>query len=161
MKNNIKIMCTVTLNINEAQVRKLNPELTDMMSINRWAQQQMDNLIEDLIEEDNFAKEHLRPYTIEELHARIDEAEADIAAGRFISHEELMREMEEESARDKAEAKEKYLKPLTMAEINAMLDEAEANFAAGRGIPDEEVWREYDEECARERQELIEMAEAL
>lgn len=161
MQNNIKIMCTVTLNINEAEVRELNPSLTDMASINRWAQQQMDNLIEDLVDEYKFAKEHLRPYTIEELHERIDQSEADIAAGRFISHEELMREMEEESARDKAEAKEKYLKPLTMAEINAMLDEAEANFAAGRGIPDEEVWREYDEECARERQELIEMAEAL
>ena len=154
-------MCTITININEAQVRKVNPELTDMASINRWAQQQMDNLIEDLIDEDNFAREHLRPYTIEELHARIDQAEADIAAGRFRSHEEVMREMEEEIARDRAEAKEKYLKPLTMAEINSMLDEAEANFAAGRGIPDEEVWREYDEECARERQELIEMAEAL
>ena len=51
MQNNIKIMCTVTLNINEALVRRVNPSLTDMMSINRWAQQQMDNLIEDLLAE--------------------------------------------------------------------------------------------------------------
>lgn len=95
-------MCTVTLNIDEAQVRRVNPSLTDKESINRWAQQQMDNLIEDLVDEDRFAREHLKPYTIEELHERIVAAEADFAAGRFIDDDDVWREYDEERAREKA-----------------------------------------------------------
>ena len=38
-------------------------------------------------------------YTLQEMNALLDEAEADIAAGRTISHEEMMREWEEEIAR--------------------------------------------------------------
>lgn len=33
--------------------------------------------------------EQLKPYTIEELHARIDQAEADSAAGRYRTHDEV------------------------------------------------------------------------
>ena len=35
----------------------------------------------------------LTPYTIEELNARIDEAEEQIARGEVFSHEEVMAEM--------------------------------------------------------------------
>jgi len=41
----------------------------------------------------------LRPFTMEELNARIDESEAEIAAGLGTPHEEVMREMEEEIER--------------------------------------------------------------
>ena len=41
----------------------------------------------------------LRPYTMEELNARIDQAEAEIAAGLGTPHEEVMREMDEEIER--------------------------------------------------------------
>ena len=41
----------------------------------------------------------LRPFTMEELNARIDQAEADIAAGLGTPHEEVMREMDEEIKR--------------------------------------------------------------
>ena len=41
----------------------------------------------------------LRPFTMEELNARIDQAEAEIAAGLGTSHEEVMREMDEEIER--------------------------------------------------------------
>ena len=47
-------------------------------------------------------EESLKPYTIEEINAMIDESEADIAAGRTISHEEMMRQWEEELAREEA-----------------------------------------------------------
>lgn len=47
-------------------------------------------------------EETLKPYTIEEIHAMIAESEADIAAGRTISHEEMMRQWEEEIAREEA-----------------------------------------------------------
>ena len=43
--------------------------------------------------------EDLKPYTMEELRAMIEASEADIAAGRTYSHEEVMREWDEEIAR--------------------------------------------------------------
>ena len=45
----------------------------------------------------------LKRYTKEELNAMLDLAEADIAAGRTTSHEELMLEWEEELAREEQE----------------------------------------------------------
>lgn len=45
----------------------------------------------------------MKRYTKAELNAMLDEAEADIAAGRVTDHEELMREWEEELAREEQE----------------------------------------------------------
>ena len=50
-----------------------------------------EKLIEESREEE---KEHLTPYTMEEINAWIDESEADFAAGRYISNEEMNRRME-------------------------------------------------------------------
>ena len=47
--------------------------------------------------------ENLKPYTIEELHARIAEAEANIAAGKTIPHEEVMRRSREKLAQRRKE----------------------------------------------------------
>ena len=41
----------------------------------------------------------LRPFTMEELNARLDQAEAEMAAGLGTPHEEVMREMDEEIER--------------------------------------------------------------
>jgi hypothetical protein len=41
----------------------------------------------------------LRPFTKEELNARIDQAEAEIAAGLGTPHDDVMREMDEEIER--------------------------------------------------------------
>ena len=40
-------------------------------------------------------QEHLAPYTMEEINAWIDEAEADFAAGRCLTAEEANREVRE------------------------------------------------------------------
>ena len=45
----------------------------------------------------------LKRYTKEEINAMLDEAEADIAAGRVSDHEDVMREWEEELAREEQE----------------------------------------------------------
>ena len=96
MQNNIIIMCTVTLNINEAEVRELNPSLTDMASINRWAQRVMD----DFIASRRRSKEQPKPYTMEEIHAMIAESERQIAAGQYQDFDEAMDEIEAELARE-------------------------------------------------------------
>lgn len=41
----------------------------------------------------------LKPYTMEEINAMLDEAEANFAAGKGIPDEEVMREWDEEIAR--------------------------------------------------------------
>ena len=41
----------------------------------------------------------MRRYTMDEINAMLDEAEAEIAAGGGIPHEEVMREWDEEIAR--------------------------------------------------------------
>lgn len=50
-----------------------------------------EKLIEESREEE---EERLTPYTMEEINAWIDESEADFAAGRYISNEEMNRRME-------------------------------------------------------------------
>ena len=90
MQNNIKIMCTVTLNINEAEVRELNPSLTDMASINRWAQRVMD----DFIASRRRSKEQLKPYTMAEIDAMLDEAEAAFEAGDYLTQDEVFHHRE-------------------------------------------------------------------
>lgn len=42
----------------------------------------------------------LRPFTPEELNARIDQAEADIAAGRVIDDDDVWADFDEELARE-------------------------------------------------------------
>ena len=48
----------------------------------------------------------LRPFTMEELNARIDQAEADIAAGLGIPDEEAWDDLEEELALQEKEERE-------------------------------------------------------
>ena len=49
-------------------------------------------------------EEKLKPYSIEEINAMIEQSECNIAEGRVTSHEEMMREWEEELAREEQEA---------------------------------------------------------
>lgn len=94
-------MCTVTINIDEAQVRKVNPALTSKEDITRWAQQLVDACIADLAEAEDYPlPEGVKPYTIEELHARIDKAERDSAEGRVRDFDDFMRELRQEFAEE-------------------------------------------------------------
>ena len=43
-------------------------------------------------------EEHLKPYTIEELHTRIAQSERDFAEGRYRDIDDLFREWDEEEA---------------------------------------------------------------
>lgn len=43
-----------------------------------------------------FTESELRPYTIEEINARIDQAERESVLGLGIDTEEMLREMDEE-----------------------------------------------------------------
>ena len=43
-------------------------------------------------------EENQKPYTMEEIHAMIEASQADIAAGKTYSHDDVMREWDEEMA---------------------------------------------------------------
>ena len=67
-------------------------------------------LIEEMKGYLNGSEENLKPYTMEEINAMIDESEAEIAAGLGTPHEDVMREWDEEIARMEQEE-------LEMAEV--------------------------------------------
>lgn len=91
-------MCTVMLNIDEALVRRINPSLTDRDAITCWMQRLMDNMIDNLTASFD---DPMKPYTIKEIHAMLNEAEADFAAGRFVDDDDVWREYDEITAREK------------------------------------------------------------
>lgn len=93
-------MCEVTLKINENQIHKINPNLKDLGAITRWVQRLVDVRIADLVE--IRSRENLKPYTMEELHARIDQAMRESAAGLGQDFDEFMDELEEEFAKEDA-----------------------------------------------------------
>lgn len=58
------------------------------------AMRQLDNYLSRLNKQAAIKVEKLRPYTLEELDARIDEAEAEIEAGEVMTNEEVFANME-------------------------------------------------------------------
>lgn len=59
----------------------------------RWVGE---HLIEQANKQEKEQGYDLTPFTMDEINAMLDEAEADFEAGRGIPHEQVMREMDEE-----------------------------------------------------------------
>lgn len=59
----------------------------------RWVGE---HLIEQANKQEKEQEYDLTPFTMDEIDAMLDEAEADFEAGRGIPHEQVMREMDEE-----------------------------------------------------------------
>ncbi|MBR5910878.1 MAG: hypothetical protein IKZ55_02750 [Bacteroidales bacterium] len=72
-------MCTVSINIDEAAMRRINPLLTSRESISRWLQHQVDLMVEDMILDDHettgldASDMLLHDVTVEELYAIIEQ----------------------------------------------------------------------------------------
>jgi hypothetical protein len=62
-------MCTVTLNIDEALARKVNPALTSMEAITRWAQQLVDSALHPKATISNPRRQSPTAHTDEEIRA--------------------------------------------------------------------------------------------
>ena len=54
-----------------------------------------------VMQADKVENPDLKPYTMDEINAMLDEAEAEIAAGKGIPHDEVMRRQREKLARMK------------------------------------------------------------
>ena len=48
-----KVMCTITVDIDERTLRGVNPNLSDIAAIRNWAQKLIDCRIQEMLEEDN------------------------------------------------------------------------------------------------------------
>ena len=87
-------MCTVTINIDEPKMRRINPKLTTRESINQWVQQWVDTLLEEYVSDSP-----LPPcsYTEEEMMAICDQRMEALLSGKAttIPHEEVMRRIRE------------------------------------------------------------------
>ena len=53
MKSKDKAMCTVTVNVDEAMLKELDPNLSDKTAIRKWVQQLIDLRIQQMIAEDD------------------------------------------------------------------------------------------------------------
>ena len=87
-------MCTVTLNINESAIRKFNPALSSHEAINRWAQHQMDVLIEEL-SRSTIAEPPCTYDSIDDVIAESQQRMEEIECGKtkLIPHNEVRQKM--------------------------------------------------------------------
>ena len=53
MKSKDKAMCTVTVNVDEAMLKEMDPNLSDKTAIRKWVQQLIDLRIQQMELEDN------------------------------------------------------------------------------------------------------------
>ena len=132
-------MCTVTLNIDEALARKVNPALTSMEAITSWAQQLVDRRIADLLE--IRSRENLKPYTIEELHERIRESERDIAEGRVRDFDDFMRKLEQEFA----EEERAYWAQSVERDLTDIAEGKPAEYVSG-----DEFWNRFEQAAMKQ-----------
>ncbi len=66
-------MCTVNIKVDDALVRRINPGLSSRESINKWLQEQVNAMIEEMAAEDTVDLETAR----EMLHQTIREVYAE------------------------------------------------------------------------------------
>ena len=78
-------MCTVNLKVNDAMVKRINPELTNRESINQWAQKLLDLVISNLAE----AVEPERDMNVEELYNAIEQDIKTDETGRILLTERM------------------------------------------------------------------------
>ena len=82
------VMCTVSINIDDTMVRRINPNLTSRESIGQWLQRQVDELIADMA----IQPQTLSPnaHTAEEMKAIVAERIHLMETGQatFIDGEE-------------------------------------------------------------------------
>ena len=85
------IMCTVTLNIDEARVRRLNPSLTDMDAITRWVQRLVDRNISFMDDEEESHPLSPIAHTPEEMKAIVKERLHLMESGKatYVDGEEV------------------------------------------------------------------------
>lgn len=92
-------MCTVSINIDEATMRQINPLLTSRESIGKWLQHQVDLMIEEMRPKDDTM---------------------DVEGLRAMLHKTI----QEEYARGRAESRKKALtKDLTPEQLYSLISE--------------------------------------
>ena len=53
LKSKDKAMCTITVNVDEAMLKEMDPNLSDKTAIRKWVQQLIDLRIQQMIAEDD------------------------------------------------------------------------------------------------------------
>ena len=87
-------MCTVNIKVDDAVMRRINPDLTTHESISQWLQQKVDDMIE------AFANNTSVPpctYSDEEMKAILNQRMEDLLADRAVTipHEKVIKLIDE------------------------------------------------------------------
>ena len=86
----------------------------------------------------------LKPYTMDEINAMLDKAEAEIAAGIGTPHEEVMREMDEEIARWKAEERAYWTQSIER-DLTDIAEGKPAEYVSG-----DEFWNRFEQAAMKQ-----------
>lgn len=87
-------MCTVSITVNEAAIRRINPSLTSKEAIGQWLQRQVDIMLEDLT--DTVEEPPCCYNSEQEVIAEVQRRMEDIESGKvkMTPHEGVRQEME-------------------------------------------------------------------
>lgn len=89
-------MCTVSVQVNEAALRRSNPAFSSMDAINQWVQHLVDVATQELTA-DKSLDDIPCVYTEEEAIAEVRQRVADLRSGKdhTVPHSEVMKSMNE------------------------------------------------------------------
>lgn len=88
-KRKEKTMCTVSINIDEATMRRINPGLTSRESIRQWLQQQVDMMVKEMAYDMTFEDAYS---TMEQEATDDDEETMSVEELRAMLHETIRKE---------------------------------------------------------------------
>ena len=100
-------MCTVNLKVNDAMVKRINPELTNRESINKWAQKLFDLVIANMAE----ALEPEHDMNVEEFYNALEQDIKTDETGRILLTEKMkiaLRNAEQSLAEGRCLNKEQF-----------------------------------------------------
>lgn len=139
-------MCTVSVNINEDQLRSIDPMLTDHGAISRWVQRLVDsNMLRLMAERTSpiaYSTEQARSLVTDRLN-RLENGQAET-----VGHDEVKREMDEEIAHMEAEERA-YWAQSVERDLADMAEGKTAEYVSG-----DEFWSRFEQAAMKHYEDV-------
>lgn len=139
-------MSTVSVNINENQLRSIDPMLTDHGAITRWVQRLVDSNMQRLMAERTspiaYSTEQARSLVTDRLN-RLENGQAET-----VGHDEVKREMDEEIAHMEAEERA-YWAQSVERDLAGMAEGKTAEYVSG-----DEFWSRFEQAAMKHHEDV-------
>ena len=139
-------MCTISVNVNESELRSLDPMLTDTEAITRWVQLLVDSNMQRLMAERTspiaYSTEQARSLVTDRLN-RLENGQAET-----VGHDEVKREMDEEIAHMEAEERA-YWAQSVERDLADMAEGKTAEYVSG-----DEFWSRFEQAAMKHYEDV-------